>query len=63
MSASEEDDDGPAGVRIVVCPAGHVYPRLVEGRRMTPGLAATEIAIMEAIAADYREQAQQGSLI
>lgn len=34
-----------------------VYPRLVESRRMKQAEADRQIAIMEAIAADYRAQA------
>lgn len=34
-----------------------VYPRLIQSGRMTEAEAARETACMEAIAADYREQA------
>lgn len=40
-----------------------VYARLVEQGRMRPADATLQIQIFEAIAADYREPAQQGSLL
>lgn len=35
----------------------YVYPRRVEGGKMTQALADRQIALMEAIATDYRRQA------
>ncbi len=40
-----------------------VYARLIEQGRMQAAEATLQIQIFEAIAADYREQAQQGSLL
>lgn len=40
-----------------------VYPRLIEQGKMTDGFAASQIAIMEAIAEDYRQAEQIERLI
>lgn len=39
-----------------------VYPRLIAQGKMTDGFAAAQIAVMEAIADDYREPARQGDM-
>lgn len=40
-----------------------VYPRWVENKRMTQAQADREIALMEAIADDYRAEAAKGRLL
>lgn len=40
-----------------------VYPRWIEEGRITDGFAASQISIFEAIAADYREQAEKERLV
>jgi uncharacterized protein CbrC (UPF0167 family) len=40
-----------------------VYPRFIADGKMTDGFAASQIAVMEAIAEDYREEAQKERLI
>lgn len=40
-----------------------VYPRLIEQGKMTDGAAAAQVAIFEAIAADYRELAAKERLL
>lgn len=39
-----------------------VYPRLIAQGKMTDGFAAAQIAVMEAIADDYREPERQGDM-
>jgi len=41
----------------------HVYPRQIEAGKMTDGFAAAQIAVFEAIAADYRALAEKERLI
>lgn len=40
-----------------------VYPRLVAAEKMSQNFADEQIAVMEAIAADYREAAERERLI
>lgn len=40
-----------------------VYPRQIEKGSMTDGFAASQVLIFEAIAADYRAQAEKEKLI
>lgn len=40
-----------------------VYPARIDGGKMSPQLAARQIALMEAIAADYRPKAQGEKLL
>lgn len=40
-----------------------VYPRWVADRKMSEAKAEAEIAVMEAIAKDYREQAEKDRLL
>jgi hypothetical protein len=40
-----------------------VYPRLIEAQKMTPEAAASQIAVFEAIEADYRTLAQKERLL
>ncbi len=40
-----------------------VYPRRIEAGSMTPALANKQIALMEAIAADYRVLAEKERLL
>jgi len=40
-----------------------VYPRWIEAGKMTDGFAAAQIAVMEAIAADYEKLAASERLI
>jgi hypothetical protein len=41
----------------------HVYPRLVAEKKLSPAKSAREIAVMEAIAEDYRVLAEKERLI
>lgn len=41
----------------------NAYPRWVEDKRMSAGKAALEIAVMEAIVADYEAAAQKEQLL
>lgn len=40
-----------------------VYPRWIEAGKITDGFAAAQIAVMEAIAEDYRKEAAKERLI
>jgi len=40
-----------------------VYPRQIAAGKMTDGFAAAQIAVMEAIVADYRELAEKEMLL
>ena len=40
-----------------------VYPRLIAGGKMTDGFAQVQIAIFEAILADYQKAEQQERLV
>jgi hypothetical protein len=40
-----------------------VYPRWIEAGKITDGFAATQISIFEAIAEDYRQEAEKERLL
>ena len=55
--------DKLSAVRREITMRRRVYPRWVENNRMTQSKADEEIAVMEAIAADYERQAEGERLL
>lgn len=56
-------DDKKKAVERELAYRRRVYPRLIASGKMTDGFAATQIAIFEAILADYEKAEQSERLI
>jgi len=63
MRMSITDEDKLAAVKRELGYRRRVYPRWIENGKMTQKLADEQIAVFEAIEADYVERAAKGRLL